>query len=471
MQKKFDFTVIDSLYESGYHGPRALDQPEFYWRSMLGALVPYRDSYFRPLGEEIAPKDAREGVDIEGVRCNYEGSRHHHELPMNLTSLRQFANHWDAVLPTISAIRENYCASRGRDGVVSTLDLWFISKLCQLLPAYLIRRRDDTIDPDDIPVVPSIIYRMSLGMHRIVHISLVKMMASGGDPGAACLEAGKYYHIAEGAGLLIGRNSVCAGPQAMVGQAYGAMIGPGARSPAESSADDPGFYRYCALFMKLEAEKYMFAVQAAIQLNGLIDALKDLPDSPRAQPFREELLRFESWSAANTSPLAHEIAREDLPMLLQGDRDACDAASQLPAGAVRERMLAGLAHIVETADQLCRANLGAEGDSLLARIDELRNRPAQTGLSELGDLVGMGLERAAADLAMTALRTYRQSESAAMQIFQLLQNQLNQSLGYRDDALVFDERDIAAVFGPRLTHCYGDFFKPAFSRQDAEMTA
>ena len=35
MQNEFDFTVIDALYATGYHGPRALDKPEFYWRSML----------------------------------------------------------------------------------------------------------------------------------------------------------------------------------------------------------------------------------------------------------------------------------------------------------------------------------------------------------------------------------------------------------------------------------------------------
>ena len=471
MQKKFDFAVIDSLYESGYHGPRALDQPEFYWRSMLGAMVPYRDSYFRPLGEEIAPKDSREGVEMEAIRCNYDGSRFHHELPMNLSSLRQFANHWDAVLPTISAIRENYCASRGRPGAVSTVDLWFISKLCQLLPAYLIRRREDKIDADSIPVVPSIIYRMSLGMHRIVHISLVKMMASGGDPGAACLDAGQYYHIAENAGLLIGRNSVCAGPQAMVGQAYGAMIGPSVPGSAEASSNDPGFYRYAALFMKLEAEKYMFAVQAAIQLRSLVDALEGAPANPRSQSFREELLGFESWSAENTSPLAHEIAREDLSMLLQGDLAACDTASQWPVGTVRAHMLAGLSQIVGVADQLCRANLGAQGELLLTHIDELRNHPQETATPGLDDFIGMGLDQVAAGMAMTALHTYRHSEYCAAQIFQFLQNQLNQSLGYLDGALTFSESDIANVFGPRLPHCYSDFFKRSFSRQDSATPA
>ena len=72
-------------------------------------MVAYRDS-FRPLGEEIAPADARDGIEIEAARCEYEGSRFHHALPMNISSLRQFANHWHLVLPTISTLRDGIAA-------------------------------------------------------------------------------------------------------------------------------------------------------------------------------------------------------------------------------------------------------------------------------------------------------------------------------------------------------------------------
>lgn len=471
MQKHFDFEAIDSLYETGYLGPRALDMPEFYWRSMLGAMVPYRDSYFRPLGEEIAPKDAREGIEMEAVRCNYDGSRFHHALPMNISSLRQFANHWQSVLPTIARIREAYCVRRNRDGAVTMIDLWCISKLCQLLPAYLIRRREDTVDADGIPVVPSIIYRISLGMHRIVHISLIKQMASGNGLFSPCLDADQYYHVAENAGLLIGRNSVCAGPQAMVGEAYRAMIEPAVTSEAlgEASAGDPAFYRYAALFMKLEAEKYGFAVHAAIQLRSLIALLDGGAGNDRTedrtQAFRDALLRFEAWSAEHTSPLAHEIACENLDMLLQGDRQAIDTASQWPAGTVCEHMLVGLACVSDVADQLCLSSLGDEAASLLHRIDVLRNSPAGAEL-EAGDFVQMGLDAGAAALAATALCQYLHRERCATQIFQLLQMQINTVLGHRDDIPVFGEKDIASVFGPRLRHCYSDFFQDAFDRQD-----
>jgi hypothetical protein len=439
MQKISDFTVIDMLYESGYHGPRTLDQPEFYWRSMLGAMQPYRDSYFRPPGEEIGSEDAREGI---------------------------VAHHWDSVLPTISSIREAYCVRRNRDGAVTMVDLWFISKLCQLLPAYLIRRHEDSADADSIPVAASIIYRISLDMHRIVHLALVKLMASGGDLGSACLDADQYCYLAKNASPLIGRNSVCTGPQTMVEQAYGAMIGPAVTGPAAASAEDPGFYRYAALFMKLEAEKYMFAVLAAIQLRSLIKILDSATSNRRTQAFREELLGFEAWSAENTSPLAHEIAGEDLAMLLQGDRQACDEASRWPAGRVREHMLAGLSKVLDAADQLCLSSLGDAAVALLKRINVLRNSPAGASKYEAADFVRMGLDETAAGFAASALCQYRHSEHCATQIFQLLQSQLNTTLERRDDVPVFSGIDIANVFGPRLRHCYSDFFKESFAQPD-----
>ncbi|MDE1715949.1 hypothetical protein PWG14_26145 [Chromobacterium amazonense] len=457
MSDNFDFEVIDALYASGYHGPRALDKPEFYWRSMLGSMVAYRDSFFRPLGEEIAPPDAREGVEMLAVKCDYEGSRFHHSLPMNLSSLRQFGKHWHIVLPTISLLREQHQIRRSGSEKVSMADLWFISKLCQLLPAYLIRREFDTVDPDSIPVVPSIIYRISLGMHRIVHISLIKQMASGGNPAAPSLDSDAYYHIAEAAGLLVGRNSVCAGPQAMVEQAYRSMIEPVSISGAEDSAADAGFHRYAALFMKLELEKYLFAVQAAIQLRTLIADLQALPQTARPEAFVKELIRFEDWSAENTSPLAHEIAREDLAMLLQGDQEAIALASACPAGTVRHRMQAGLNALVAIADQLCRSSL-ENGSQLLAEVTALR-MSSQRGEPWPGsDRLRQRLSAPAAALATDAIENYLGSERQATAIFQLLQQQITEALGASASESAFGPADIAAVFGPRLSQCFADCF-------------
>ncbi|CAB3968427.1 hypothetical protein BCO9919_03242 [Burkholderia cenocepacia] len=458
MQNEFDFTVIDALYATGYHGPRALDKPEFYWRSMLGSMVAYRDSFFRPLGEEIAPADARDGIELEAARCEYEGSRFHHALPMNISSLRQFANHWHLVLPTISTLRDGYCRLRGHDGAVSMLDLWFISKLCQLLPAYLIRRREQPADPDAIPVVPSIIYRISLGMHRIVHISLIKRMASGGDPAAPCLASDAYYLVAEAAGLLVGRNSVCAGPQTMVEQAYRAMIEPAPLAGAEASAAEPGFYRYAAAFLKLEAEKYLFAVRAAQQLRALIVALDAVPGQARTHAFRDALARFEDWSTEHTSPLAHEIAREDLTMLLQGDEAEIARARQWPAGTVLRQMTAGLNQLVAAADRMCVATLGAHGPALLAEIDAMRDAPRDAGAWSADAFAAHGLDAAAARATADALNTYLHDERAAQRIFTRLQQEVDRSLGIDDAIAPYSADDIAAVFGPRLRHCIAEHF-------------
>ncbi|ACR31397.2 hypothetical protein [Burkholderia glumae] len=463
MQNEFDFTVIDALYASGYHGPRALDQPEFYWRSMLGALVAYRDDFFRPLGEEIAPAESREGVEIEAMRCEYEGSRFHHELPMNISSLRQFGKHWHLVLPTIATLREEYCRRRGQSGAaraVSMTDLWIISKLCQLLPAYLIRRREKRIDPDEIPVVPSIIYRISLGMHRIVHISLIKCMAAGSDPDAPCLPAEAYYKIAEGAGLLVGRNSVCAGPEIMVGQAYRAMIEPQPTAGADANAAESGFYGYAAVFLKLEVEKYLFAVQAACQLRNLIAALSGRTD-PAARALHEALARFENWSNEHTSPLAHEIAREDLPMLLQGDQDEIERARQLPGGTVLARMQRGLDALVRAVDALCRSSLGQSSEGLLARIDALRGADDGEPAPSADEFIDQGIDAETAAVVAAALGDYLRGERAATQIFTLLQREIDRTLGLDEASPGFSEQDIAAVFGPRLRHALADHFATA----------
>ena len=176
------------------------------------------------------------------------------------------------------------------------LDLWFISKLCQLLPAYLIRRREQPADPDAIPVVPSIIYRISLGMHRIVHISLIKRMASGGDPAAPCLASDAYYLVAEAAGLLVGRNSVCAGPQTMVEQAYRAMIEPAPLAGAEASAAGFRLLPLRGGVPEARSRKYLFAVRAAQQLRALIVALDAVPGQARTHAPATR------WRASRTGP-------------------------------------------------------------------------------------------------------------------------------------------------------------------------
>ena len=103
MQNEFDFTVIDALYATGYHGPRALDKPEFYWRSMLARWSRIATAFARSARRSRRPTRA---TASRSARCEYEGSRFHHALPMNISSLRQFANHWHLVLPTISTLRD-----------------------------------------------------------------------------------------------------------------------------------------------------------------------------------------------------------------------------------------------------------------------------------------------------------------------------------------------------------------------------
>ena len=225
MQNEFDFTVIDALYATGYHG-RARSTNRSSTGARCWPMVAYRDSFFRPLGEEIAPADARDGIEIEAARCEYEGSRFHHALPMNISSLRQFANHWHLVLPTISTLRDGYCRLRGHDGAVSMLDSGFISKLCQLLPAY----PDPPARAAGRPGCHSrraVDHLPDLARHAPDRAYLADQADGVGRRSAApCLASDAYYLVAEAAGLLVGRNSVCAGPQTMVEQAYRAMIEP-----------------------------------------------------------------------------------------------------------------------------------------------------------------------------------------------------------------------------------------------------
>ena len=464
MDVNFNFKAVDSLYESNYFGLQILEAPEFYWKSLFGALLTYHDEESRPIGEEIAPTKVHNNAPMEFQYCKYSGTRLNHPLPMNVSSLKQFMNHWKEVVTGISSIREAYLKQRDKPltDPVSIIDLWIISRICQIWPAYLLRRKSDPFENGKIPVVPSIIHRISLGLHRIAHVHLIKRLALGKELDVPSISATELYLLAEKLGLLVGSYSVCAGPRSMIEQSYQAMLRiDDAPSSTITNLVNDDFLTYSYRHMCLEVEKGIFGVYSAFILYDLIEFLSPFKASPLIKKLYEDLVNFEVVSATN-GPLVHEIGREDLQMLTGNDLEEITKISDESRGQLRKRMLIGLERLRFELDKLYKM-YKPNADALVTELMEKQKsiavcKEAKIKLYSFFNNIGYesGVFKSIADF----LLEYLALESISMAIFEILQDEVSQSIGHVSEIMILNASDdLQKVFGPRLRDFMSSFFQ------------
>ncbi|MFY2559118.1 hypothetical protein ACN469_15915 [Corallococcus terminator] len=454
MSQHRDLSAVDALYASGYFGPMAHEAPEFYWVSLMGALLPYKDDEGRPLGEEMAPSHAQAGVPMEMRECPYSGSRRKHANPMNVSSLRQFNQHWPAVVGGLAVLRNEYLrqVKRPLDGPLTMVDLWKISRLGIALCAYLVRRGDAPLQDGQLPAVTAILYRMLLGINRVAHLQVLIIISAGLYEQMEALDPAVLYEFTDANDLFVGMNSVCAGPRGLIEDSFRVLISgqPPAIAdlgPVQALAG-PAFLEYGNLLMGLDAQKYIFGVRAT----SLIHELSRRLSHPRAsEPAPGELAAaleaFQRRTEDQVSSLAREVAAADEE--------------------VRERTVRDLERFRGEIDQEQHA---LSGEGLGPEIRRLEGQelppdvvPRVMALLESARPVGPVLRP-----FTEALVEYLRIERANLAIFERLQARIDRSSGRAAEPLRLGPADVMRAFGPKLRDFAAEFFDVEIQSRSGE---
>lgn len=444
MSQQRDLSAVDALHASGYFGPGAHEAPEFYWASLMGALLPYKDDEGRPLGEEMAPSRAQTGVPMEMRECPYSGSRRKHAHPMNVSSLRQFNQHWPAVVGGLAVLRNEYLrqVKRPLEGPFTMVDLWKISRLGIALCAYLLRRADAPLQDGQLPAVTAILYRMLLGINRVAHLQVLIIISAGLYEQMEALDPAVLYEFTDANDLFIGMNSVCAGPRGLIEDSFRVLISGQPPAAADTgpvqALTSPAFLEYGNLLMGLDAQKYIFGVRATSLIHELSRRLSQPRESQSAPgELAVALEAFQRRTEDQVSSLAREVAAADEE--------------------VRERTVRDLERFRAELDQEQHA---LSGEGLGPEIRRLERRelssdviPQVMSLLESARPVGPVLRP-----FTEALVEYLRLERANLAIFEQLQARIHRSLGRADEPLRLGPPDVLRAFGPKLRDFAVEFF-------------
>ena len=167
----------------------------------------HRDVEGRPLREGRTPAAHLLPHDIELKPCHYPGSRQLAN-PMNVSALRQSAEHWDAILDALAFVRTRYAEIRGNYGP-DIMDVWRVSQLGCALPWYFLLHHDRPP-----PAYAAALSKITLGTailsHRLLHDALTERWLP--PPFTAVT----LHDLAESTGTLLGETEVCAAPAKMI---------------------------------------------------------------------------------------------------------------------------------------------------------------------------------------------------------------------------------------------------------------
>ncbi len=183
------------------------------------------DGEGRHLGEWRVPPESRApGFEMELRRCPYEDSRQGHENPMNVSALRQMTKHWKELLSYVRYFRTLYLEDTG----VSELryrDAQCVGQLITMVPWFLWRRREPALGDHPVPPVVGSAFKLVLGFNPVTSMLNVDALLAemGGDEGPPVTPE-RVWEEADGSGLLIGPEQVCAGPRHMFSEALAAFL-------------------------------------------------------------------------------------------------------------------------------------------------------------------------------------------------------------------------------------------------------
>jgi hypothetical protein len=182
----------------------------------------YLDIAGRPVGEGRAA--AFQHVRTEMQSCPYAGSRHHHAKPMNVSALRQIMPVWDEILTMLSWLSQRYRARRQTD-ITNYDELSMVTSAGVFLADFLVLHQHKPLRSGEIPVLISGLYKVCLGFQLATFLGSIQERFAAEPTPPELPDATGFHDYLEANELLIGEAEVCAGPPAMIMEAYDAMTG------------------------------------------------------------------------------------------------------------------------------------------------------------------------------------------------------------------------------------------------------
>ena len=170
----------------------------------------------RQVGEaNVFPTELRLDLPTQRRACPYSGSRHEHELPMNVTGLEPVKKCWREVLHNLEVLKAEYFRLRpAATAGLTVLDLYVLASAILSIPTFMMFRAKDRTANGELPLEISSLFRVMDGTRITARDMLVTLSKQYGPDTVP--EAARFFHYADRELLLVADRGVCAGPPAMI---------------------------------------------------------------------------------------------------------------------------------------------------------------------------------------------------------------------------------------------------------------
>lgn len=291
--------------------------------SPVGALTRYRDADGRPLCGEALIDEPSFRASLELKRCPYAGSRKHHELPMNVSALKQMTRNWDDALGTARLLGRMLVGQRGLISEASEVSeagatsgaprgpvhLMRVAYAAVCLPLYLLYRGQGPMLDGAVPGFVSGLHKASIDIATGAQLLLV--LSHSGERWD-----GTLHQFIEHQRLLIGGIGVCAGPPHMIDEIVAVMSNdPAAEAQAlgkdSAGAEDAlgelgGMTGYADAVLEIVAARHLIGAYLRRRMDALVAASAALAEAQPELPEPSEL-------RARHQRLADAVARHPVP--------------------------------------------------------------------------------------------------------------------------------------------------------------
>jgi hypothetical protein len=198
----------------------------------LEVLIPiYRvahaalDQDGRQVGENnVTPRNLFLDIPTQRRRCSYAGSRYQADEPMNVTALKHMTSRWPELLSLTEQFRQAFFARLPpRDAWLRVGEAHLLTVCTLAATGYVMVRGVDPVPNGQLDPGLAAMFRLIDGV-RLVTTEL--MRETPGEPGCDLpIRAATIAEYAERNAVYYGRFGVCAGPQALIDEYLGVMLG------------------------------------------------------------------------------------------------------------------------------------------------------------------------------------------------------------------------------------------------------
>jgi hypothetical protein len=176
------------------------------------------DADGRQVGEaNVFPPALRLDVPTEWRTCNFPGTRHQSERPMNVTAMRAMRAHWPQMMAAILRVRDKYLQRFPEArGAWTVGHAECLSAAVLAVPTYELVRRRDRVENGRLHPALSSLFRVTDGVRMTLHQMLFVPFGEPTQSPHRAVTADDILDYAERNYAFHSARGVCAGPRAMV---------------------------------------------------------------------------------------------------------------------------------------------------------------------------------------------------------------------------------------------------------------